>query len=355
MRPWAAAAAPPSAAAAAASKLSAALQMMLWQVPAYLGHLHHLSSSASGGAGSGGDAAGQERQQPAAASVPAAPHQLQLQLQQQQKHHGQAQLLHVLASDVLAKQQALERLQRQLDVAGLSAELADSRLAELRDTNWCACMCGGCRAHRLLPTRELAMGRTMTLVLHPSHGARRARPACSTLTQDLDHLRQLLHEEKEAAASARGLLDASEPHLLPGSATPAATASREQLLAALSRVAEAGSKERARNAELVHRLQALHAQRVDVVEQQRQYLELQEAHFQQVCVCVCVCAACAACACHACAGSQAVGRCSLGCGCAGRAFERRRHVLAATMRARHRGTRTRRASCWCSRRSVPAA
>lgn len=40
--------------------------------------------------------------------------------------------------------------------------------------------------------------------------------------------------------------------------------------------------ERARNGELVRRLQQLHAEKVDVIELQRQYLELQEAHFQQV-------------------------------------------------------------------------
>jgi hypothetical protein len=40
--------------------------------------------------------------------------------------------------------------------------------------------------------------------------------------------------------------------------------------------------ERAWNGELVWRLQQLHAEKVDVLELQRQYLELQEAHFQQV-------------------------------------------------------------------------
>jgi hypothetical protein len=41
----------------------------------------------------------------------------------------------VLLGDVLAKQQALERLQRQLDLAGQHAEAADGRVAELQSTN----------------------------------------------------------------------------------------------------------------------------------------------------------------------------------------------------------------------------
>lgn len=39
--------------------------------------------------------------------------------------------------------------------------------------------------------------------------------------------------------------------------------------------------ERARNGELVWRLQQLHAENVDVLKLQRQYLELQEAHFNR--------------------------------------------------------------------------
>eukprot|EP00775_Hariotina_reticulata_P003143 gene3143-3420_t len=41
------------------------------------------------------------------------------------------------------------------------------------------------------------------------------------------------------------------------------------------------AKERARNAELVHRLQQLHSEHVDVLALQRQYSELQDAHYQQ--------------------------------------------------------------------------
>lgn len=79
------------------------------------------------------------------------------------------------------------------------------------------------------------------------------------------------------------LLTSADPHqLLPGTSVTLAAASREQLLQQLSAVLERAAKERARNAELVRRLQQLHAERVDVMELQQQYLELQEAHFQQV-------------------------------------------------------------------------
>ena len=40
--------------------------------------------------------------------------------------------------------------------------------------------------------------------------------------------------------------------------------------------------ERRRNAELVQRLQQLHAQQLDVMELQRRYSDLQEAHMTQV-------------------------------------------------------------------------
>jgi hypothetical protein len=104
----------------------------------------------------------------------------------------------------------------------------------------------------------------------------------SNLTSDLQHLRQLLHEEKEAAATANSLLDSSQPHLLPGTHIPLQTATREQVLQQLTIVLGKHATERARNGELVRRLQQLHAEKVDVIELQRQYLELQEAHFQQV-------------------------------------------------------------------------
>jgi uncharacterized protein YpiB (UPF0302 family) len=76
----------------------------------------------------------------------------------------------------------------------------------------------------------------------------------SKLTADLQHLRQLLHEEKEAAAAALAGSSAAKPGL--------ANASREELLHQLHVAAAAHAKERARNAELVHRLQQLHAEQV---------------------------------------------------------------------------------------------
>lgn len=104
----------------------------------------------------------------------------------------------------------------------------------------------------------------------------------SNLSADLQHLRQLLHEEKEASASATNLLDSSQPHLLPGTHIPLETATREQVLQQLTVALGKHATERARNEELVRRLQQLHAEKVDVMELQRQYVELQEAHFQQV-------------------------------------------------------------------------
>lgn len=103
----------------------------------------------------------------------------------------------------------------------------------------------------------------------------------SNLAADLQHLRQLLHEEKEAAATAQNLLDSSQPHLLPGTNVPLAAASREQVLQQLTVLLGKHAKERARNGELVRRLQQLHAEKVEVMELQRQYMELQDAHFQQ--------------------------------------------------------------------------
>lgn len=96
------------------------------------------------------------------------------------------------------------------------------------------------------------------------------------MTADLQHLRQLLHDEKEAAAA---VLDGSSI-----AALAAKNPSRDELLKQLGIVAAAQAKERARNAELVHRLQQLHAEQIDVLELQKRYAELQEAHYQQVSV-----------------------------------------------------------------------
>ena len=50
----------------------------------------------------------------------------------------------------------------------------------------------------------------------------------------------------------------------------------------LSAAVWVAGKERRRNAELAHRLQQLHAEQVDVLELQKNYKELQEAHLEQV-------------------------------------------------------------------------
>ncbi len=95
----------------------------------------------------------------------------------------------------------------------------------------------------------------------------------SRLAADLSHLRQLLHQEKQACAAA-----------LDGAGLPPGTgaASREQLLETLRCAVAARERERTRNAELVHRLQSLHAEQVDVLDLQQRYAVLQEAHYQQV-------------------------------------------------------------------------
>jgi uncharacterized protein YpiB (UPF0302 family) len=76
----------------------------------------------------------------------------------------------------------------------------------------------------------------------------------SKLTVDLQHLRQLLHDEKEAAAAALAGSSAAKPAL--------ANASKEELLHQLDVAAAEHAKERTCNAELVHRLQQLHAEQV---------------------------------------------------------------------------------------------
>jgi uncharacterized protein YpiB (UPF0302 family) len=83
---------------------------------------------------------------------------------------------------------------------------------------------------------------------------RAIRCSHSKLTADLQHLWQLLHDEKEAAAAALAGSSAAKPSL--------ANASREELLHQLDVAAAAHAKERTRNAELVHRLQQLHAEQV---------------------------------------------------------------------------------------------
>lgn len=77
----------------------------------------------------------------------------------------------------------------------------------------------------------------------------------SHLAADLQHLRQVLHEEKEAQAAALSSSSSStNPALV--------NAGRDELLHQLDIVAAARARERARNAELVHRLQQLHAEQV---------------------------------------------------------------------------------------------
>uniref|UniRef100_A0A383WD17 C2 domain-containing protein n=1 Tax=Tetradesmus obliquus TaxID=3088 RepID=A0A383WD17_TETOB len=226
---------------------SAAVEVVQWEVDAYLGHLRQLAAAAQAAAKAAAAQAAaaaastalslpgswpEQQQSPHATASPAP---LRTQQQQQQCSSlrcASQDVLETLVGDALAKQQTLERLQRSLDVAESRREVAACRLADVQAQN-------------------------------------------SKLSADLQHLRQLLHEEREAAAAALGGAGSS-------AAQPAlANANREQLLHQLDVAAAAHARERTRNAELVHRLQQLHAEQVDVIELQKQYAELQEAHYQQ--------------------------------------------------------------------------
>lgn len=109
------------------------------------------------------------------------------------------------------------------------------------------------------------------------------------LADEAQHLRTIIREEKEAsyAASAPGA-DAGGAGGTPGASAwvsplgpdPGKLPPSELLQRAEATLA-ALSRERRRNAELVHRLQQLHGERIDVLELQRRYSELQEAHVAQ--------------------------------------------------------------------------
>ncbi len=113
------------------------------------------------------------------------------------------------------------------------------------------------------------------------------------LADEAQHLRQIIREEKEASyaatqgggssgdcpADADGVSAAA--WVSPLGADPAGLPPDELLKRAEAAVA-ALRRERRRNAELVHRLGQMHGERIDVLELQRRYGELQEAHVSQV-------------------------------------------------------------------------
>ncbi|KAG2437608.1 hypothetical protein HYH02_011248 [Chlamydomonas schloesseri] len=134
-------------------------------------------------------------------------------------------VVEALVEDCVVKQGAVGRLIRQLDAAASTAEVASWRVADAES---------------------------------------RVRAA----NDDNAKLRQLLHEEKEAWRI---------PQLLPD----AASLSRDELVERCESAMAAYGRERRRNAELVHRLQQLHAEQVDTLELKKRYQQLQDAHMEQ--------------------------------------------------------------------------
>ncbi|KAG2429296.1 hypothetical protein HXX76_011064 [Chlamydomonas incerta] len=134
-------------------------------------------------------------------------------------------VVEALVEDCVVKQGAVGRLIRQLDAAAATSEVASWRVQDAES---------------------------------------RFRAA----NDDNAKLRQLLHEEKEAWRI---------PQLLPD----AASLSRDELVERCESAMAAYGRERRRNAELVHRLQQLHAEQVDTLELKKRYQQLQDAHMEQ--------------------------------------------------------------------------
>lgn len=150
---------------AAHAPVTASLQVMRWDVPGYMRHLQQLAQRQQ----LGRQQQQQQRQQlPALLTSPSPEpnthHQLLLQPSDGRMASvaaaaaGSVQapgVVQLLLGDVLIKQQALERLQRQLDLAGQCAEAADSRVAELQTANRWVLFAGNkqstpcCNQHKL--------------------------------------------------------------------------------------------------------------------------------------------------------------------------------------------------------------
>jgi len=133
-------------------------------------------------------------------------------------------ILEALVDDLLMKQIAIERITRLQDTSEARSEIMGWRVAD-------------------------------------------AEQRSKTLLQENQRLRQLLHEDKEAQRSPP-VLEIS-PNL-----------SREQLVERTETALAAYSRERRRNTELVHRLQQMHSEQVDVLEMKKRYQELQTAHME---------------------------------------------------------------------------
>jgi hypothetical protein len=143
-----------AAAASTAGKMQASIQVTIWDVQRYLTHLIEIARQQEQ------QRQLQQRQQqqvPALISSPSPippllgvsttkgiksaaaaaatwmTHQLGASIAQQQQQQGGT--VELLVGDLIAKQQALERLQRQLDLVAQCAEVSGGRIAELQAAN----------------------------------------------------------------------------------------------------------------------------------------------------------------------------------------------------------------------------
>jgi hypothetical protein len=138
-----------AAAASTAGKMQASIQVTIWDVQRYLTHLTEIARQQ--------EQQRQQQQVPALISSPSPippplgvsttkgiksaaaaaatwmTHQLGASIAQQQQQQGGT--VELLVGDLIAKQQALERLQRQLDLVAQCAEVSGGRIAELQAAN----------------------------------------------------------------------------------------------------------------------------------------------------------------------------------------------------------------------------
>ncbi|GBF87530.1 glycine D-amino acid oxidase [Raphidocelis subcapitata] len=240
----------PLAAPDGADAGTATIEAVPWDAASLLAHLQAFASSGGGGGGGGGGSGsgGARATGDAAALATCACSCCGAGLA-----GGALLLLRTLARDMVAKQSALERLQRQLDAADMRCEAAAGRLRELRGRN--SALADEAEGLRRVIQEGQGAG------LGPPGAAADGAGGCSCCAGDGEP------PAESQWASPLGL----EPSALP----PA-----ELLPRALAADA-ALRRERRRNAELVHRLQQLHGEQIDVISLQRRHAELQEAHVAQ--------------------------------------------------------------------------
>jgi hypothetical protein len=254
---------------------AATVEAVPWDLQSFLGHLAGLAGPTTGVAST---AAGGQTWPSAfgGSGVLPGPGGLPQAAARACVRSGAALLVDTLARDMVAKQAALERLQRHADVAGARLEAAGARLRDAQSRNrW-----GGGAALATIMARPalnlsgaLQFGGCWTHAAPP--GMRRPLSNAETtprphrlLSEEAQRLRGLLQEEKTASLAPAAGPDGD------GGAAPAVWASplgaeptaltREQLLSAAEATLGALQRERRRNAELVHRLQQLHAEQVNL-------------------------------------------------------------------------------------------